>query len=171
MDSKHNEKVTKVLLRILGKLAETNLEWVLVGSTNLFIQGIKVLTKDIDIVSTQKEVLEIEEIFKSYSIKKVAYSESENYRSWFGRLEIESIQVDLMANLEYKTPDGKWLKSTSLESKKIITFDKYKIPVNPFKNELRFYKKMKRNNDDLKIKLIEDFQKKRRVNFQQYNLS
>ncbi|MGC9779424.1 MAG: hypothetical protein HZR80_09305 [Candidatus Heimdallarchaeota archaeon] len=62
-----------------------------------------------------------------------------------------------MADLEYKISDGKWLKSSSLKSKKIIAFEKYKIPVNPFENELGFYKKMKRKNDDLKIKSIEDF--------------
>ncbi len=161
MDSKHNEQVTKVLLQILEKLTETKLDWVLVGSTNLFIQGVKVLAKDIDIVSTQKDVLKIEEIFKSYCIKKVAYSESANYRSWFGRLVIDNIQVDLMADLEYKTPDGKWLKSTSLKNKKIITYDKHKIPVNPFENELNFYMKMKRKNDISKIKLIKDFEERK----------
>ncbi|MGC9779419.1 MAG: hypothetical protein HZR80_09280 [Candidatus Heimdallarchaeota archaeon] len=154
MDSKHNEQVTKVLLQILEKLAEIKLDWVLVGSTNLFVQGVNILAKDIDIVSTQKDILEIEEIFKSYSIKKVVYSESEKYRSWFGRLVIDNIQVDLMADIEYKAPNG--------VSKKFITIDKYEIPVNPLENELNFYKKLKRKNDVLKIRLIEDFEERKK---------
>lgn len=157
VDNDYNEKVVSVLEFLLEKLEDKNFNWVLVGSTNLFIQGVSITAKDIDIVSTKDDILKIEEIFETYSLKKIVYSESEKYRSWFGRLIIDNIQVDLMAELEYKTPDSNWLKSTSLESKEIITFKEYKVPVNPFENELLFYKKMNRENDKLKVKLIEEF--------------
>ena len=158
-DNDHNEKVVSVLEFLLEKLEDKNFNWVLVGSTNLFIQGVSITAKDIDIVTTKEDILKIEEIFETYSLKKIVYSESEKYRSWFGRLVIDNIQVDLMAELEYKTPESTWLKSTSLESKEIITFKEYKVPVNPFENELLFYKKMNRENDKLKVKLIEEFKK------------
>lgn len=158
-DNDHNEKVVGVLEFLSEKLEDKNFNWVLVGSTNLFIQGVSIIAKDIDIVSTKEDILKIEELFKSYSIKKIVYSESEKYRSWFGRLVIDNIQVDLMAELEYKTPDSNWLKSTSLESKEIITFKEYEVPINPFENELLFYKKMNRENDKMKVKLIEEFKK------------
>ena len=158
-DTGHNEKVVSVLEFLLEKLEDKNFNWVLVGSTNLFIQGVSITAKDIDIVTTKEDILKIEEIFETYSLKKIVYSESEKYRSWFGRLVIDNIQVDLMAELEYKTPESTWLKSTSLESKEIITFKEYKVPVNPFENELLFYKKMNRENDKLKVKLIEEFKK------------
>ena len=104
-DIAHNERVVGVLVFLLENLKDKNFNWVLVGSTNLFIQGVSVAAKDIDIVSTKEDILKIEEIFKIQSIKKIVYSESEKYRSWFGRLIIEDIQIDLMANLEYKTPE------------------------------------------------------------------
>jgi predicted nucleotidyltransferase len=153
-ESAHKDNVLRVLEFILSKIADKDFNWVLVGSTNLFIQGIDVTAKDIDIVSTKSEILQIEEIFKKYSIKKVTYSESDKYKSYFGRCVIDGIQVDLIADLEYKTPDGQWSKSTSLESKKIFVFKGYSIPVNPIENELIFYEKMNRENDQQKIKLI-----------------
>ena len=162
MNSKHNDVVSDVLLLILEKIGNRNLNWVLVGSTNLFIQGIEVNAKDIDIVSTKEDILKIESILKEYSIKKVVFSESDKYRSWFGRLIINNIHVDLMAELEYKPSDGGWMKSTSLEDKELITFNESEIPVTSIENELAFYKKMKRKNDDLKIKLIEQFVNKQK---------
>jgi hypothetical protein len=165
MDENHNKEVTKVLLLIIEELSNTNIEWMLTGSTNLFIQGIKITAKDIDIVSTKEDLFRIEEIFSSYSIKNITYNESEKYRSWFGRLIIDKIQVDLMAELEYCPSKGNWIKSDSFQNKIEIAFNKYQILVNPLEHEIEFYREMNRKNDDMKIKkIIEHVDKKRKLN-------
>lgn len=164
MNSKHNDKVKEVLLLILEEMEGGNYDWVLSGSTNLFIQGINIKASDIDIISTKEDIIKIEELFKIFSSKKIAYSESDKYRSYFGRLMIDGIQIDLMAELEFKTQAGNWEKSTSLENRKFMQFNSYQVPINPIGNELAFYKKMKRKDDDLKIKLIEKYKGKRTNN-------
>jgi hypothetical protein len=165
MDENHNKEVTQVLLLIIGRLSDSNIEWMLTGSTNLFIQGVKITAKDIDIVSTKDNLFRIEEIFSSYCVKKITYNESEKYRSWFGRLIIDKIQVDLMANLEYRPKKGNWIKSESFQNRIKIIFNKYLISVNPLEYELVFYKEMNRKNDDMKIKMIKELiDKKKNLN-------
>ncbi|NHJ47303.1 MAG: hypothetical protein FK733_05890 [Asgard group archaeon] len=154
MDAEHNKEVTKVLKQIIVKLSKTNIMWLLSGSTNLFIQGIKITASDIDIISTKEDLFRIEEIFKDYIVKKIEYNESEKYRSWFGRLNINSIQIDLMADLEYKPPNSDWIKSDSLNNKMKILFDNYALYVNSLESELTFYSNMKRKKDDIKKELI-----------------
>ncbi len=154
VDGTHQDSVIRVLEFIINKLQVKDLNWVLVGSSNLYIQGIKIIANDIDIISTKLDILKIEKVFNEYSQKKIIYSATEKYRSYFGKLTIENIQVELIAELEFKTPDGIWLKSISLENKKFIDYKGYTIPVNPLENELLFYEKMNRENDKLKIKLI-----------------
>jgi hypothetical protein len=162
MDEEHNKKVVKVLEFILDKLSKTDIDWVLTGSTNLLIQGLFVQAKDIDIVSTKEDLFRIEKMFAKYIKKKVQYSESKKYRSWFGRLVIKGIQVDLMAELEYKPPESDWVKSFTMENRIAITFNNTQINVNPVENELTFYKKMNRKNDDKKRELIIEFKNKTR---------
>jgi len=155
-----NRKNFDALKIFLNKIFKTDINWVLVGSTNLALQGVKIQANDIDIVSTKDEVLKIQDLLKRYSIKEVKYSETERYRSWFGSLEIKGIKIELMGELEFKGPNNKWEKSKSLVRKEFIEYDSFQVPVLPIEFEKEFYSLMKRENDDQKIEKIEEYLKR-----------
>ncbi len=151
----HNKRIIDVILFISDRTKNENLEWVLTGSANLLIQGLSVDVEDIDILIAKKDVFNFYNFFKEFGIQKVEYSATDKFRSYFGKLIINEIKVEIMSRLEYKTPDNIWIKSTSLRKRKLIQFKNYTIPINPLENELKFYHLMKRKSDLHKIELIE----------------
>ncbi|NHJ04779.1 MAG: hypothetical protein EAX90_08145 [Candidatus Heimdallarchaeota archaeon] len=157
IDNRKNFEALKLFLKIISK---TNVNWVLVGSSNLALQGVKIQANDIDIISTKDEVLKIQDLFKRYIHKEIKYSEAERYRSWFGSLELKGIKIELIGELEFKTLENNWTKSKSLERKEFIEYESYQVPILPIEYEKEFYIIMKRENDSQKIKKIEEYLKR-----------
>ncbi|MFW9925079.1 MAG: nucleotidyltransferase domain-containing protein [Candidatus Thorarchaeota archaeon] len=155
-----NESNYEILLHFKNKIEKRNIDWVLVGSTNLAIQGLPIKAKDIDIVTTRDAGKQIFQLFNKSIKKNFEFSESENFRSWFGILEIDKITLEIMAELEYKNNKDDWIKSNSLENKKFLQFRNKEIPILPLENEREFYIDINRENDKDKIKLIDEFMNK-----------
>lgn len=158
-NSKPNNEPNFIALDyFLKRISNAEIEWVLVGSTNLALQGIEIQAKDIDIVTTKDGANKIEDLFKKDLTKKVEYSEAERYKSYFGKLEIKGIKFEIMAELNFKTEKGEWIQSESLAKKEHFDYKNYKIPVLPINLEREFYLKMKREDDTSKIEKIDEFQ-------------
>jgi len=69
------KKIIKVLKIILGKLKNKKIKWVVVGSTSLALQRVKISPKDIDILTDKEGAFKINEIFKNYQAKPVRFSQ------------------------------------------------------------------------------------------------
>ena len=149
-----NKIVLETLRFILSKIKDLELDWVLVGSTNLVVQGIDIIAKDIDIITTANDAKIFYRLFEEFGIQEVSYSSTDKYRSHFGKLMIEDVLVEIMAELEYKTAEKVWMKSTSLRDKIEVRFGEYLVPVIPLESEVQFYKLMNRPNDSRKIDAI-----------------
>lgn len=157
-DSKSNNDPNFAALDdFLKRISKAEIEWVLVGSTNLALQGIEMQAKDIDIVTTKDGANEIAELFKKNLTKKVDYSETERFKSYFGKLEIKGIKFEIMAELIYKSEKGEWIKSESLVKKEYFDYKQFKVPVNPISLEKEFYLKINREDDAAKIEKINKF--------------
>ena len=66
-----SKKVISALKIIYKKLKKEKINWVLVGSINLALQGIKIRTKDIDILTDKKGAFKINKLFKEYEVEPV----------------------------------------------------------------------------------------------------
>jgi len=56
-----------VLKIIAEKLDNANILWMLIGSTNLSLQGLDILPRDLDITITHKQIKKAREIFSEYN--------------------------------------------------------------------------------------------------------
>lgn len=141
------------VLKLLDKLLGDSL-WILTGSTSLFLQGVNVEAKDIDILTDRSNAIIIDGKLQKYCTYKMNYSSTEKIRSYFGKYIINCIQIEVMGDLQHCLESGKWSELTDVNSKrKYIKFDELQIPVLSLEDELEGYKKMGRF---VKAKLIED---------------
>jgi hypothetical protein len=115
--------------------------WVLIGSSSLALEGMKIKPKDIDILTTKKGVFEFNKVFKKWEIESVKFKESKFFRSYFGEFKIEGVRVEVMGKLERKI-EGKWIPIfQKITSKKWVKIGKAKIPIPSLKDQFQIYKK------------------------------
>ena len=86
-----NEHVLDTLIFILEKIKDEKLSWFLTGSANLLVQGIDIIAKDIDIITTKEDAFKFYNLFLEYGIQEVKYSSTDKFRSYFGKLNIKGI--------------------------------------------------------------------------------
>jgi hypothetical protein len=153
-----NSAIIKALKIINQKLKGKKIKWVLVGSTSLALQGVKVTPKDIDILTDKKGAFKIEKLFKKYKVGviPVKLSHSKLFKSHFGKFKLDDVKFEVMGDLKEKRGD-KWVSfSARLESPKIIKIGGMKIPVSPLKEELKFYQKLNRKKDLIRVQKIKE---------------
>ena len=144
-----SKKLLIVLKIIHEKLKDKKLDWALIGSTNLALQGIKIKPKDIDILTDKKSAFEINKLLKEYEIEPVRLSNSKLFGpQYFGEFKIEDIKIEVI---------GKLKKERLLT--KIIKIDGMNLPAVSLEEELKAYEALGRKKDFNKIKKIEEFLK------------
>jgi len=139
---------------IAEKLKNLEVKWVITGSLNHAMHGIDISPNDIDILSDKHGVYLIEKEFQRYIIKKVAYSTSENLRSYYGMLCISGINIDIMAEIENRLITGIGEPHIDWEQHiEQIKIGKYLVPVLSLEYEHIIYKKL--NKPDRIRKILE----------------
>lgn len=140
------------LREIYRRLKDSDITWSISGSTGLTLRGVDVNPKDIDIIVDAEDVFEVEKKLSEFLVEGVEYSESEKFRSYFGRFEIESIEVEIMGDLEKKV-DGRWQGPVDVEEcTGEIEVRDMTLPVFKLEAEAKAYKELGRDKRAEKIK-------------------
>lgn len=150
-----NQKIIEALRIIDQKLKDQKIKWVLVGSTSLALQGVKIKPKDIDILADKEGAFKLNELLKEYEIKPIKFSSSELFESYLGELKINEIKVEVMGNLKERI-DNKWCSLSKRLIPKIIKIGELKIPVSSLEEQLAAYEKFGRKKDSIKIQKIKE---------------
>lgn len=136
----------QVLRKIITTLQEKSIRWVVTGSLGMALQGIPLEIHDIDIQTDETGIFEIEEAFKEFSIVPVEYRESDRIRSFFGKLEIDQVQIDIMGDVQTRFSDQDWLPPVEIETHRIwLPFETQHVPVLPLEYEYQAYQRMGRS--------------------------
>ncbi|MBN1169068.1 hypothetical protein JXA63_04220 [Candidatus Woesebacteria bacterium] len=110
---KELEKVVKLIAKKLkGK------SYAIRGTASLMLQGFDMEVDDIDILTDKKTALSCNKIFKKYLQQEVEYSESDKYKSYYGKFIIDKILVEVMGEWQVKNQESR-IKNQEW-SKKII---------------------------------------------------
>jgi hypothetical protein len=141
----------KSALRILATLLK-GIDWRLVGSTNLALQGVAVQAKDIDIQIRKSDIDRTNVALHQYVKQPISYSETATFRSYFGRFEIAGIRVEVMAELQYMH-DGN-ARNTLVFSKRPVDIQvaNFRIPCTDLKTEYDSYIALERTEKASLIK-------------------
>lgn len=137
----------KALKLITEKLKGIN--YAVIGSVNLQIQGMNVTPRDIDILTTEAGINKIDEILKEYRTEEIYFDESEGRNSFRSFYMIDGIEIEVLGNVNNIYRDLE-----SLDRNVLINFKEMRIPCIPLGDELETYQKMGRKD---KIKIIQTF--------------
>ena len=102
-------------------------DWILVGSTNLILQGVDVpASDDIDVMCSAEDCDKIAELLTAAGVivvKPQGYSATEKYRSNFGVYDIDGVSVEIMGDFQYRLPDGAWSELKPMPDYEIFEVD------------------------------------------------
>lgn len=147
------KNIIKALKVILEKLRNKNINWAIVGSTNLTLQGVDIEPHDIDILTDKEGAFSIGDVLKEYAVKPIQYKESDRFKSYYGLFKIQDVEVEIMGDLQSKIPKSSlWTETSRLSAKVFVKFQDLKIPVISLEQEYKAYSKMGRSQKAKKIK-------------------
>lgn len=134
-----------IIRKIIQRLNNVGVNWVLTGSSNLALQGMDVRPHDIDILTDRKGAYQIEKLFSKFVSRKVVFSSARRIRSHYGALLIDGVKVEIMGDVEVRGEDGVWDKPPDLNViKQIVEVEELKIPAQLADREARVYERMGR---------------------------
>ena len=151
-----DQKIIEVLKIINRKMKNRKIRWVLIGSTSLVLQEVKIKPKDIDILTNKEGAFKVNELLKEYEVKPIKFGESDVFQSYLGEFRINEVKVEVMGNLKEKIK-GRWRDlSPRLISPKIIKIEGMNLPVSPLKEQLVSYEALGREKDSARVQKIKE---------------
>jgi hypothetical protein len=139
-----SEAHTRALQVLLERVPPGELLWVLTGSAGLRLHGVDLMVHDLDIQTDLQTISFIEQRLADCMKTAVHLWESPGMRSWDGKAEIEGIQIELLANIAHKLPDGSWCTFTDFSRTVWVEMQGLRIPTFPLEDELEAYEAMGR---------------------------
>ena len=131
-----------VLSQIGRRLSEAELEFKIVGGASLALQGVQTKVKDLDIEVDAETAYRFQDLFSTYVVQPVSWSESKIYRSHFGRFDFNGVQVEVMGDLQRVEADT-WVPSWS-QTRSIVEVDGVSVPVSWLEEETLAYLRRER---------------------------
>jgi hypothetical protein len=130
---------------IRDRLAETDIDWALTGSTSFALQGVSLEPDDIDVQTTEEGAYVFDELFADCRVEAVSLSSSETIRSHFGRFEVGGVPVEVMGALQKRGSDGAWESPTSIaDHREFVPFRDGTVPVLSLSYEAQAYERLGR---------------------------
>ncbi len=135
----------KVLEKIVSRLRDSPIAWVVTGSLGMALQGVPVEVHDIDIQTDKDGAYRIENCFAEYVVQPVRYAESERIRSYLGVLKIDGIKVEIMGDIQKRLGNQIWEEPVKVERyRRWVEVGGMLIPVLSLEYEYQAYIKLGR---------------------------
>jgi hypothetical protein len=144
---------------ITQSLESKNIEWIVITSCGLALQGLDIHPDDIDILTNEEGFTQIAALLNNYANKQLKILPSEKFSSPIRKFLIGTCNVEVMCNFKIRSAvEGAWLNMNKmLLHKNIIEVEKCKIPVLPLLQSAEMYALMGREKDIIKIQKIEQY--------------
>jgi len=142
------------LKSFIKTIIPSKVKWVLSGSTSLALQGVDVEVNDIDIVSDEFGAKELDVLLEQYCVKKLEYSPTEKYKSFYGKYRIGDVEVDVMGNFQYRLKNGGWSVFPDLDKSKVYQYGELGILVFSLEHEIKEYEAMSKHDKVVAIKRV-----------------
>ncbi len=140
-------RLRSVLKRITRQFAEAGVQWALVGSLSLALQGVEIEPQDIDILTNREGAFMIDSMLRDRVEKKVEYSETNSQASYFGIFKLDGVELDIMGDYRERSGDG-WVDPfAGSGNPKTVEVDGLRIPVASLEEQLISYRRLGRPKD------------------------
>lgn len=141
-----------VFIKIKNIIDNQTFPLILSGSTSLYLQGVDIEVHDVDIVTDEDGSKYLDDLLKDYCVKKMEYSSTEKYKSYFGIYEIDNVKVEIMGEFQYRLKNGDWSKPNHTNEIYNYKYNNEEIQVLKLEQELIEYENSGKTNTIIKIK-------------------
>ena len=135
------------------------------GTASLALQGLDFNVQDIDVLTDKKTALFCNKALEKLSEKKVAYSEAEKFKSYFGTFKINEVLIEVYGDWQIKDTKGNWSEPFDASDDEVdnIEVGKRTVRVTTFKTELMMYMLMGRWSVYHKLRRLIDTKSQRNL--------
>ncbi len=137
------DEIYHMLKIVLEKVKKEKVQWYLEGSVNLFLQGIPVQPKDIDITTDPEGLNIFRKVFQKEIVKDFYIADK---KAHVLKYAINNFEIEIAVYEEEE--------KNSFSTIQKISWKTLLLPVQPLPQALKFYKKIGRKD---KVELIEKF--------------
>lgn len=136
---------------ISQRFNENNFIWAVIGSTNLALQGVDIVPRDMDIISTMDVLPKIKSIFPKYEVAEIEERGSAISGSyWRVVIHINDIEIEVLGEKDNGIYADRLLAGQKID----VVLDGASISCLALESELQAYKETGRQN---RVDLIENF--------------
>jgi len=146
-----NQKLKEAIKLICTRLRGKKINWAVIGTTNLALQGIKIKPKDLDMVVNKHSLKIIEDLFNNFIVQSIRKQTSAiKDIPDFYELKLKIKRIDVHVSGEEK--GSPFLRG--MKNKKMIRLENINVPCLSLKAGMEVYSKMGRKS---RVKLIKIF--------------
>ena len=138
------ESHVPALAALLQRLPPTEYRWALTGSGGLRLQGVDVPVHDLDVQTDEATLRRMEAALADCMTTRVHCWETPGMRSLDGKAALEGVEIELLANIAHKMPDGSWSTFTDFSRLIWIDLGGLRLATFPLEDELVAYEAMGR---------------------------
>jgi hypothetical protein len=140
------ESHARVLEFLLDRIPPEEIPWALTGSASLRLQGVDLEVHDIDIQADGNSARIIEQLLVGFMKTALHVWESPDMRSLDGKAEKDGIQIEILADVSHKKPDGSWCSYTDFTRLTWQDWHGRRVAVFPLSDEADAYAAMGRKD-------------------------
>ncbi|MCX8088011.1 MAG: nucleotidyltransferase domain-containing protein [Meiothermus ruber] len=140
------ERIVQVLRVICPILNDARVEWATSGSLALALHGLPVVPKDVVLKTDRVGVEQTARLLVEYlSHPPGLHLGVRLIRAYMVQLKIQGLEVEVMGNLEFQSPDGRWNPAPDFRQKRTtIDYLGLRIPVVSLEFLLALYTQLQR---------------------------
>lgn len=113
------ERITQVLRVICPILNDARVEWATSGSLALALHGMPVVPKDVVLQTDRLGAEQVAQLLAEYLIHPPGLHLGVHLiRAYMVQLKIGGLEVEVMGNLEFQSPDGRWSPAPDFRQKR-----------------------------------------------------
>ncbi len=147
INKKFKEAIRLICIRLRGK----KINWAVIGTTNLALQGIKIKPNDLDIVVNRNSLKTIADLFNNFIVQPIKKQTSAiKDIPDFYELKLKIKRIDVHVSGEERGS----LFLRGMKNKKMIRLENVNVPCLSLKSGMEVYLKMGRKS---RVKLIKNF--------------
>jgi hypothetical protein len=139
----NDQEIYNALKTLLNRIKGATITWYLEGSVNLFVQGVPVIPKDIDITTNDTGLDKFRTLLKKEIIKESYIKEN---KAHLLKCKIEDHEIEIAV---YEEED-----KNSFSTMQVIPWKDLFLPTQRLSVALQFYKRINRQD---KVQLLENF--------------
>ena len=146
-----------VIKSISEKVKDKDIKWALIGSANMFLQGIDIVPNDLDIITNPIDLKVFDKQFKEYIVKSISKKPpfKKGYLAFYElKLKIKGVDVHVLGEEDKDVYFSKIKRGDIV----FVKLDDMNVPCLSLESEAKAYSETNREN---KANLIRDYLSKK----------